>query len=224
MGFRHPRERRLLGVRTATQTRLVKGCARGSTAAPRVPSRSDGEPAQSHLLQGCAESDHSQRRTHRGITIGAGTTSVQDTIGSTLTTQLRPSGGREKGLRSLPWPSSPYRQQLHRRLPYRPNETMTAVDTADDLIGPIVEPVRDDRAKGRGSKEPADPLASDFKIRRPWAACGGRLPGLRFLDGARVPPHSTGTPLALSRGSTGARDAARGAEQPAPRIHEGRIR
>lgn len=46
---------------------------------------------------------------------------------------------------------------------------MTAVDTAGDLIGPIVEPVRDDRAKVRGSKEPADPLA---RLQDPQAVGG----------------------------------------------------
>ena len=73
------------------------------------------------------------------------------------------------------------------------------------------------------AKEPADPLA---RLQDPQVVGGyvGRLLGLRLLDVACVPPNSTGTPLALSRGSTGARDAARGAEQPAPRIHEGRIR
>jgi len=48
-------------------------------------SRSDGEPAQ-HLLRGCAvtETAVSQRRTHCGVTVGASSRAVQDTIGSTV--------------------------------------------------------------------------------------------------------------------------------------------
>ena len=107
--------------------------------------------------------------------------------------------------------------------PYRPNETMTAVDTARDLSDRC-RPVRDDRAKVRGSKEPADPLAR-LQGPQPVAACGGRASTkTRFLDVACGTAQLNRHPTRAESGLNRARDAARGAEQPAPRIHEGRIR
>ena len=56
---------------------------------PRVSRAVTASPRRPHLLQGCAcrRPAGSQRRTHQGITLGAGSQAVQDTIGST------PDGG-----------------------------------------------------------------------------------------------------------------------------------
>ena len=55
------------------------------TQPPPSLSRSDGEPAQAPPATGVRRrAAGSQRRTHRGTTVGAGSQVVQDTIGSTL--------------------------------------------------------------------------------------------------------------------------------------------
>jgi hypothetical protein len=51
---------------------------------PSSLSRSDGEPARPQPVQGCAaygDAQSPERRTHRGVTVGAGGRAVQDTIG-----------------------------------------------------------------------------------------------------------------------------------------------
>ena len=98
-----------------------EGCARDSTAAARVSRAVTASPRRPHLLQGCAvyrEATGSQRRTHRGITVGAGSQAVQDTIGST------PDGadltGLRRRLRKPPTLASSFASDATRFAPRRP--------------------------------------------------------------------------------------------------------
>jgi hypothetical protein len=65
-------------------------------------------PRRPHLLQGCAvyrEGIGSQRRTHRGITVGACSPAVQDTIGSIPDGAAKEKAGLDGGEERLSWHS-----------------------------------------------------------------------------------------------------------------------